>query len=70
MKDLTPLLGPRDLAQILGVKLGTVYSWMSRKVPLPPCVKISGTTRWRESTVLKWIEARENKKRRKNFEDE
>ena len=42
------LLCPKDLAQILNVKLGTVYSWLSRGVDLPPYVKIQGSTRWRE----------------------
>jgi predicted DNA-binding transcriptional regulator AlpA len=59
----------KDLAAFLNVKPGTIFSWMSRKVDLPPSIKIEGTTRWRESVVRKWIEERENKKKRTNFED-
>ena len=66
--DLTPLLGPRELAHILGVKKGTVYSWLSRGVDLPPSVRISGTTRWRPEVVARWIEKKEGEKRRRNFE--
>jgi predicted DNA-binding transcriptional regulator AlpA len=63
------LLNPKDLAEILNVKPGTVYSWLSRQVDMPPSVKIGGSTRWREKTVQEWIEAREKRQRRKNFED-
>lgn len=66
--DLAPLLEPRDLANILRVKPGTVFSWLSRGVDLPPCVKISGTTRWRPEVVKKWIEQKEKEKWRRNFE--
>jgi phage terminase Nu1 subunit (DNA packaging protein) len=67
--DLTPLLGPRDLADLLGVKLGTVFSWLSRGVDLPPYTKIGGTTRWRPEIVVKWIEQKEKEKKRRNFEE-
>ncbi len=63
------LLNPRELAEILNVRCGTVYSWLSRGVDLPPFIKISGTTRWREKVVLEWVEAREKERRKKNFED-
>ena len=67
--DLTPLLGPRELANILGVKPGTIFSWISRGIPLPPCVQISGTRRWRPEVIAKWIEAKEKEKRKRNFQD-
>jgi predicted DNA-binding transcriptional regulator AlpA len=69
MKDRT--LTPQDLCtpEFLNIKLATLYSHISRKTDLPPSFKVGSQTRWRESEVLKWIEARENKKRRKDFED-
>lgn len=67
--NLTANIGPRELAQILGVKPGTVFSWLSRGVDLPPYVKISGTTRWREEAVKRWIEKKEHERKRRNFED-
>jgi predicted DNA-binding transcriptional regulator AlpA len=67
--NLAPLLGPRELAQIFGVKSGTVFSWMSRHVDLPPSIKIEGTTRWRPETVKRWIEKKEKEKRKREFGD-
>jgi predicted DNA-binding transcriptional regulator AlpA len=63
------LLNPSQLATLLNVKPGTVYSWLSRGVPLPPSIRIGGSTRWREESVKRWIERMEKAKRRKNFED-
>jgi predicted DNA-binding transcriptional regulator AlpA len=63
------LLNPKELASILNVKAGTVYSWLSRGVELPASIRIGGCTRWREKTVLSWIEAKEKERKRKNFED-
>ena len=63
------LLNPKELAEALNVKPGTVYSWLSRGVDLPPFVKISGTTRWQEKTVKAWIERREKEWKRRRFED-
>jgi predicted DNA-binding transcriptional regulator AlpA len=63
------LLNPKDMAGIFNVKTGTLYSWMSRGVDLPPGIKISGSTRWREEVVKKWIEAKEKERRKRNFED-
>ena len=62
------LLTPKDLAEILNVKSGTIYSWLSRGVSLPQYVKIGGSTRWREKTVQKWIEAKEKERKKGNFE--
>jgi predicted DNA-binding transcriptional regulator AlpA len=63
------LLNPKQLAEILSVKPGTVYSWLSRGIDLPPFIKISGSTRWREKAVMDWITAREKERKRKNFAD-
>ena len=62
------LLNPRELAGILNVKPGTVYSWLSRGVDLPPFVKVGGSTRWQEKTVKDWIEKKERERKRRNFE--
>jgi excisionase family DNA binding protein len=62
------LLNPKQLAEILNVKSGTVYSWISRGVDMPPSVRIGGSTRWQEKTVRVWIEKKEKERKRKNFE--
>ncbi len=66
---IDPLLNPKQLAEIFNVKPGTVYSWLSRKIDLPPSVKVGASTRWRPEVVKRWIEAKEKERRRKNFED-
>jgi predicted DNA-binding transcriptional regulator AlpA len=65
---LERLLAPKDLAQILNVKVGTIYSWLSRGISLPPYIRIAGSTRWREKTVQNWIEKKEREKKKRNFE--
>ncbi len=62
------LLNPTQLSEILGVKTGTVYSWISRGVSLPLHIKIGGIIRWQERTVKAWIEERERMKKKRNFE--
>jgi predicted DNA-binding transcriptional regulator AlpA len=62
------LLTPHQLADFLGVKPGTIYSWLSRGVDIPPPIKIGSVTRWQEKTVRQWIEAREKERKRRNFE--
>jgi len=64
---LEKLLNPLQLADILGVRPGTVYSWLSRGVDIPH-VKIEGTVRFREKAIEAWILEREREKKRKNFE--
>ena len=62
------LLNPKELAALLNVRPGTVYSWLSRGVDLPPFVKVGGSTRWQEKTVKDWIEKKERERKRRNFE--
>ena len=62
------VLGPRELSQILNIKLGTLYSHLSRGTPLPPSFRVGSQTRWRESLVWRWIEKKECEKKRRNFE--
>ncbi len=62
------LLNPSQLAEILGVKPGTVYSWISRGIPLP-YVRISGTVRFREKAVQDWLIEKERARKRRRFEE-
>ena len=62
------LLNPKQLAEILNVRVGTIYSWLSRGVEIPPSIKIAGSTRWRERSILQWLEQKEKERRRRNFE--
>ena len=62
------LLSPRQLAEFLNVKPGTIFSWLSRGVDLPAYVKIKGTNRWREKVVMAWIEKKEKERKVRNFE--
>ncbi len=61
------LLNPSQLAEILGVRPGTVYSWLSGGVDIPH-VKIAGTVRFREKAVMDWLEEKERERKRRNFE--
>ena len=61
------LLNPLQLSEILGVRPGTVYSWLSRGVDIPH-VKIAGTVCFREKAVMDWLLKREQEKKRRNFE--
>ncbi len=61
------LLNPLQLAEVLGVRPGTIYSWLSRGVPIPH-VKIAGTVRFREKAVQEWLLKKEHEKQRRNFE--
>ncbi len=62
------LLNPSQLADILGVRPGTIYSWLSRGVDIP-YVKIAGTVRFREKAVQDWPFQKERERKRRNFED-
>jgi excisionase family DNA binding protein len=61
------LLNPSELADLLGVKPGTIYSWLSRGVDVPH-VKIAGTVRFREKAVMDWLLKKEQEKKKRNFE--
>ncbi len=50
-KNEEKLLNPQELAQVLNVRPGTVYSWLSRGIDIPH-VKIAGTVRFREKAVM------------------
>jgi excisionase family DNA binding protein len=61
------LLNPSQLAEILNVRPGTIYSWLSRGVDIPH-VKIAGTIRFREKAVMDWLLKNEQEKRKRNFD--
>jgi excisionase family DNA binding protein len=61
------LLNPSQLAEIIGIRPGTIYSWLSRGVDIPH-VKIQGTLRFREKAVEAWLLQKEKEKKRRNFE--
>ena len=61
------LLNPFQLAEILNVRPGTIYSWLSRGLDIP-YVKIAGTVRFRENAVMDWLTEKEREKKRRNFE--
>lgn len=63
------IMTPKELAELLNVKLSTLYSHLSRGTALPKSFRVGSQTRWRESIVWKWIEQREKEKRKRNFED-
>ena len=60
-------LNPSQLAELLGVRLGTIYSWLSRGVDVP-YVRIGGTVRFREKAVMDWLMEKERQRKRRNFE--
>lgn len=62
------LLNPKQLAEILNIKLGTLYSHLSRGTDLPPFIRVGSQTRWRESKVWDWIKAKEKARKKRNFE--
>jgi excisionase family DNA binding protein len=64
---LEKLLNPSQLAEILNVRPGTIYSWLSRGVDVPH-VKIAGTVRFREKAVMDWLLQKERERKRRNFE--
>jgi len=67
--DPSPLWGPHRLAWFLDVKVGTVFSWVSRKVDLPPFVTIGRSTRWKPEDVIRWVDERKATKRKRDFEE-
>ena len=61
------LLKGSQLAEILGVRPGTIYSWLSRGIDIP-YVKIGGTIRFIEKEVMDWLIKKESERKRRNFE--
>ena len=61
------LLTPSELAKILRVRPGTVYSWLSRGIDIP-YVKIGGTVRVIEKAVVDWLMKKDRERKWRNFE--
>lgn len=53
----TEYITPRQLAELLGVPLGTVRDWHRRGVA-PPHYKIGGLIRYRPAEVEQWLAER------------
>jgi len=66
---LLGILGVQGFAERYGLKIGTVYSHLSRGTNLPPYFKIGSKTFWRLPDIETWEEAQLKAKRRKNFEE-
>lgn len=64
-----PLWGMDEYTHFFGIKRETVFSQMSRKVDMPPFIKIGSITKWRPEAVREWIRKKEQEQRRKNFEE-
>ena len=55
---MTRLLTPQEIADYLGVKPSTIYAWTHQG--FIPHVKLGRLVRFREKTVMEWIDKREN----------
>jgi len=55
------LLTPEELAELLGIKLSTVYSWTH--LQFIPHIKVGRLVRFKESEVQKWLNKRSEKGR-------
>ena len=61
------LLTHQELANLLKVRPGTIYSWLSRGVDIPH-IRIEGTVRFRRDAIESWLLQKEKDRKRKNFE--
>ena len=67
LDELGQALNPSQMAEILGVRAGTIYCWISRGVPIPR-IKICGTLRFRKEAIEAWILTQERERKKRNFE--
>ena len=49
-----PLLSPKQVAELLGVPVATIYQWRYRSEG-PPGFKLGGHVRYRRSSVEAWL---------------
>lgn len=50
------LLNPKQLAELLNVKLSTIYLWSHTE--FIPCFRLGRCVRFRETDVIDWLEKR------------
>ena len=62
---MNKLLSPGEIADLLGVKKSTIYSWTHQD--FIPHVKLGNLLRFKEKDILVWIEKRSIKGRRKRI---
>jgi len=61
------LLNASELAEIIGIKAATVYSWIIRGVDIPH-IKVERTIRFREKAVQDWLLRKEEERKKRRFE--
>jgi len=61
------LLTPKEVAEILAVKPGTLYAWISKGVNIPH-LKIQGVVRFEQPAVMDWLESKKTARKKRNFE--
>ena len=61
------LLNASQLAEIIGIKAVTIYSWINRGLDIP-YIKIEKTIRFREKAVQEWLLRKEEERKKRNFE--
>lgn len=49
----------RQLAELLGISVPTLYRWRATGVDLPPSVLVGTRLRWRQETIDEWASKRE-----------
>ena len=58
---IDPMLTPRQVAEITGVREMTLAAWRCRKTPAAPgWLKLGRAVRYRESVVRAWLAASES----------
>ena len=55
METVEKLLSPKDLSELLGVPVATLYAWVYRGTG-PPSLHVGKHLRWRPSDVAKWLD--------------
>lgn len=50
------LLTPKDLADLLGLSVNTVYQRRYRHDALPPAIKLGNVIRYRREDVDRWLD--------------
>jgi predicted DNA-binding transcriptional regulator AlpA len=53
------LLNIEELADYLGIGVGTIYGWRKGDSPVegPPAIRVGKSLRWRQQDVEEWLDA-------------